>query len=648
MDIRKLEIENFLTIGTAELELDNRGLILIQGENRDDTSADSNGAGKSSIVDAICWGIYGTTARGVSGDSIVNNKSKKNCKVVVEIDDEGTIYRIERYRKHATHKNALYITSTDDTGVTINLSKGTDRDTQEVINKVMGCTLDVFVAAIYAGQEQMPDLPGMTDKNLKMLIEEAAGVEVLTEAYTVARTRLTNREKDLTAVQTSVASLTAQHDTFVDSLATAMDQRDTFETERKARARAEIAKADPIKVEIDRMKKELEEAPVAKINAAIAKINEVLDGRKAKNDELKKLRDAQSSASLSASNAKTLITSKKNQIARAENELASIDSQVGKPCGECGKTYEEHDLATARLARLETLRELHAELVTLEDNYSKAEATLKQAQTVADTFESTLTDVTDLAKKHRELSGRLSAVNMLERSIESKAGDLKRCADLARAKMSEPNPHLASVTNFEAKVNDTAAKLETVKKTAEEIEKDVDLLRDAVKVFGPAGVRAHILDTVTPYLNDRTSDYLGALSDGNIHAVWSTLSKTAKGELREKFNIEVTNDKGADSFSGLSGGEKRKARLAAAMALQDMVASRAAKPINIFIADEVDHALDESGLERLMGVLDRKARERGTVLVISHNSLRDWIDTVVTVTKESGITTVSGDTIRTF
>jgi len=170
------------------------------------------------------------------------------------------------------------------------------------------------------------------------------------------------------------------------------------------------------------------------------------------------------------------------------------------------------------------------------------------------------------------------------------------------------------------------------------------MLEDAVKVFGPAGVRAHVLDTVTPYLNERTQEYLGALADGNIHAEWSTLGKTAKGELREKFNIDVMNDKGAESFAGLSGGEKRKVRLATAMALQDMVASRATKPINIFIADEVDHALDESGLERLMGVLERKARERGTVLVISHNSLSDWIDNVITVTKSGGLATAAGAT----
>lgn len=176
---------------------------------------------------------------------------------------------------------------------------------------------------------------------------------------------------------------------------------------------------------------------------------------------------------------------------------------------------------------------------------------------------------------------------------------------------------------------------------------NVRLHEDAVRIYGPAGVRAHILDTVTPFLNARTNDYLGALSDGNAHATWTTLSSTAKGETKEKFSIAVSTDTGGSSFKKLSGGEKRKVRLATAMALQDLVASRATKPIQIFIADEIDYALDDNGLERLMTLLERKARERGTVLIISHQSgLRDWCDQVITVKKEEGYSTVSGDNLR--
>jgi DNA repair exonuclease SbcCD ATPase subunit len=168
----------------------------------------------------------------------------------------------------------------------------------------------------------------------------------------------------------------------------------------------------------------------------------------------------------------------------------------------------------------------------------------------------------------------------------------------------------------------------------------VEIAEHVVSVYSPKGVRAHILDTVTPYLNERTAHYLGALTDGEIQAVWQTISLTAKGEARENFKISVTGDDGKGTFVDLSGGEKRKVRIACALALQDLVSTRASKSLDLFIADEIDDALDTSGLERLMGILDEKARERGSVFIISHSDLRDWVSNVMTVKKDTTSSTV--------
>jgi DNA repair exonuclease SbcCD ATPase subunit len=170
----------------------------------------------------------------------------------------------------------------------------------------------------------------------------------------------------------------------------------------------------------------------------------------------------------------------------------------------------------------------------------------------------------------------------------------------------------------------------------------IEILKNVVGVFGRKGVRAHVLETVTPYLNERTAYYLGTLSDGTIVANWSTLAIKSDGELAEKFNILVSKEDGAKEYFGLSGGERRKVRLATSMALQDLVASRASKPINLFIADEIDDALDVSGLERLMGILEEKGRERGTLVLISHNDIGDWVRNVSKVTKSGYYSEISG------
>lgn len=654
MDISRLEIKNFLTVGTASIELDNRGLLLIQGENKDDPSAESNGAGKSSIVDALCWALFGVTARGVTTDAVVNKTAKKDCRVSVTIS-EGTVigdtgYEIIRYRKDGTNKNQVFIKQ-GKLGLAgwIDMSKGTDKETQEVINQVIGCSLDVFMASVYCGQERMPDLPGMTDKQLKLLIEEAAGVEVLSSAYTVARGRLTSAKARLDAALP--VKLTAEAnlaDSTVDLIGL-RDESAKFETERKDRAKAELVKALPLKGQLAEVSTALVSMDDAdKLTERLAELDDKLKGEKLERIGLDALVKKASQVEMEAVRRRTEFQSKKDAADRATASLAKIDDRVGSPCDECGKTYCEHDLEDARVAQQVVIDKHKGELRTLAGVLKEALEAHKTAQTFVESFKVSMTDFSAVAALQRDLTERRGAVLLKRGEVISIEKQIASIGEVAKAKLSEANPWSKSVAQTETDIERLETSVEEMSGKIESLTAEVEMLDAAVRVFGPAGVRAHILDTVTPYLNERTREYLGALTDGNIHAEWNTLSKTAKGDLKEKFNIEVVNDMGAESFAGLSGGEKRKVRLATAMALQDMVASRATKPINIFVGDEIDHALDESGLERLMTVLERKARERGTVLVISHNSLSDWIDNVITVTKVGGLATVGGATERGF
>lgn len=644
MNFKQLEIANFLTVGEAKIELSERGLLLIQGKNNDDPSAESNGAGKSSVVDALCWALYGVTARGVSGDAVVNKTAKKECRVRVTVVDGANEYVIARHRKHSGGKNSLTVGRVDGSSV-IDMTKGTDKDTQEVVDQIIGCSLDVFMAAVYAGQERMPDLPGMTDKMLKMLIEEAAGVEVLTKAHQVARDRLGVATKDAAEKQRAWDNATSSEAHLKGEIVRATESKEEFEKGRGDRAKIELTKMKPFqtaKVEAERELLGL--PPSADVENELKECKEKIDGFTGMNRTLAGLKDLATQGERKLIQAQTRARSAIEAIRAAEASLANVDSKVGTPCGECGKSYCEHDLEAARIARQKSIDDAKAAARPLAQAVKDAQAELERSKKDADEFEAKLPDISEIATKHRELLGIQSRRSSLESAISNAEVSIRAIKELAKTKLTEPNPFeamLKSQTEALAKASEHVAKTALA---FDEVKAKVLMLEDAVKVFGPAGVRAHVLDTVTPYLNERTRTYLGAMADGNIHAVWSTLSKTAKGELREKFNIEVSNDKGAESFAGMSGGEKRKVRLATAMALQDMVASRATKPINIFIADEVDHALDESGLERLMTVLESKARERGTVLVISHNSLSDWIDNVITVTKDGGYSTVAGAT----
>lgn len=638
MNFPELEIQNFLAITHAKISLADRGLVLIQGENKADTSADSNGAGKSSIADALCWCWFGTTARGASGDDVINDEAKKDCFVRSTMQDGHVTYTATRHRKHKTGKNTFTLKSFD--GVKeVDLTKGTDKLTQEVAQAIIGCSLDVFVGSIYSGQEQMPDLPAMTDKALKMLIEEAAGVTVLEAAYkkaredaaeALAKVQAIVNERDreshqLSFMRTQLAGLDTQ-------IATWGADRDARLAAVKAQAPAVVTRLKELATSIAGMDGAAIEAGIKDCDAKIAAVSSErthLDGLDLK------VRFEHSA----------LVTAKVNfdnaalHHSRCEAGLASVSHKVGCPCGECGRPMTAAELGAATKAAQDALDQAKLDLVDTKKAYDEAVDAHKAAQSVRDVYAAGMTDLSAVAAQRAVFQSELSSYQSLRAEQDRLQIQAKTIRDSIAAIGAEANPFVATKTALEGDIEKQERKIKDIGKRLAEAEADHALESEVVKIYAPAGVRAHILDDVTPFLNAQTAKYLSVLSDGNLEAIWTTLTPDSKGNLKEKFTIDVTNATGGKVFKLQSGGEKRKVRLATALALQDLVATRASKPIDLYIGDEIDHALDKSGLERLMMVLEDKARERGSVFVISHNELKDFIKQILVVEKLPNKTT---------
>lgn len=639
MKINRIAIENFLAITQADINLADRGLVLIEGINSADSSAKSNGAGKSSLADALCWCLFGTTARGESGDDVVNSTKGKNCIVVTEILDGGMIYTITRHRKHAKGKNSLTVSAYNGL-TTTDLTKGTDKLTQECVDQIIGTSYEVFTGSIYAGQEKMPDLPAMTDKNLKILIEEAAGIAALEAAYRESRddllkaeTRMKDAEQAVTLAAMNEHSISTHLDNLQNSATAWTITQNTKIADLKAHlTTVELPKLKGLKSGLDALEADKVEDKLKAVDAKIAAVS-------AEQVELRRLEAAKTSADmlfLQAHEAEKKAMTESTLALKGVNE---VKHKIGCPCDSCGRPLTEAELekatevATANLdAATKGLREANAKTVEMFQAQEKA------AKALSD-FQATMTDLGAETKLREELAERVSLLMTLRSQVQSLTEHLKSETQRLKDMTGEPSPFDTQITKTAAEL--LAAKTAVAAATAKvkSAEEELLLCKEVVKVFGPTGVRARILDDVTPYLNDQTSKYLSILSDGNLVATWSTLTKDAKGNMKEKFSIDVENATGGKKFGLISGGEKRKVRVATALALQDLVATRATKPIDIFIGDEIDDALDPAGLERLMIILEEKAKERGSVFIISHNDLKDHVSNVLTIEK-----TAAGET----
>ena len=86
---RKVVYKNFLSTGNTptEIDLDKHSTTLVIGDN---------GSGKSTMLDALCFGLFGKAFRNIKKDQLVNSVNERDCKVEVHFQIGRAEYLIIR------------------------------------------------------------------------------------------------------------------------------------------------------------------------------------------------------------------------------------------------------------------------------------------------------------------------------------------------------------------------------------------------------------------------------------------------------------------------------------------------------------------------------------------------------------------------
>ena len=203
--IKNITLRNFLSIGAVcqAVNFNRQDLTLILGENLDlGGDGARNGTGKTSLIQALCYALFGVPINSIRKDNLVNRTNGKGMMVTLEFSVNGINYKIERGRK----PNILRFYVNDDLQKGTDDAQGENRETQQAIEKIINMSVDMFKQIVALNTYSEPFLALKTNEQ-KNIIEQLLGITLLSEKAEVIKNLIKESKDNIQAEEFKVKAI---------------------------------------------------------------------------------------------------------------------------------------------------------------------------------------------------------------------------------------------------------------------------------------------------------------------------------------------------------------------------------------------------------------------------------------------------------
>jgi DNA repair exonuclease SbcCD ATPase subunit len=179
---RNVKWKNLLSTGNyfTEIKLDSTSNTLIVG---------NNGSGKSTMLDALCFALFGKAFRNINKPNLVNSINNKDTVVEVEFDTNGKSYKIVRGIKPNIFE--IYQDS-----VLLNQDASV-RDYQDYLEKfILKLNYKSFTQIVILGSASFTPFMQLSAADRRAIIEDLLDIQIFSSMNTVVKDKLSNN-KDL-------------------------------------------------------------------------------------------------------------------------------------------------------------------------------------------------------------------------------------------------------------------------------------------------------------------------------------------------------------------------------------------------------------------------------------------------------------------
>jgi DNA repair exonuclease SbcCD ATPase subunit len=389
--LKELTVKNFMSVGNATqgIDFDRHDLTLVLGENLDlGGDGSRNGTGKTTIVNALSYALYGQALSNIRKDNLVNKTNGKNMLVSLDFSVGNQEYKIERGRKPNVLK--FYVNNKEQE--ITDEAQGDSRETQDAIEHTLGLSHDMFKHILALNTYTEPFL-SLKANDQRTIIEQLLGITMLSERADrikehnrSTKEAITQEEFRIRAVQEANKRIEEQ----IESLKRRQTLWVTKNEEEKTKIQTALASLQEIDIESE---------------IAAHKAHEAWDQRRKDINEL----------SSAISRAKLDKDRETKAVVKLEKEIASL---VDHTCHTCGQSFHDQkheqvlagkqkDLATARTASSE-----HTQLLSdLEAAVTALGPLGKPPHTFYDREEQAIQHRANLANLETQLVAKLAEVD---------------------------------------------------------------------------------------------------------------------------------------------------------------------------------------------------------------------------------------------
>ena len=584
--IKELTVRNFMSVGnqTQAVDFSKTNLTLVLGENLDqggDDSGSRNGTGKTTIVNALSYALFGNALTNIKKDNLINKINNKGMLVTLSFEKDGIDYRIERGRKpnvlqFFVNDQAQETDETDD-------AQGDMRETQKDLDDLLGMSHDMFKHVVALNTYTEPFL-SMKANDQRAIIEQLLGITLLSEKAETLKELIRQTKDSITQESANIEATKRSNEGIQKSIDSLITKQNAWNTQHAN--------------ELEKIGRSIVELESVDIEAELAKHAElkVYDEASQKLKSLNKERATLDSA-----------------IAQAERSVTKYDRELGllanKTCHACEQQLHDHkheEMTATAQGHLEEARRYYAkvekDLAKILADISALGELSQRPKTYYDTIEEAFKHQNNLATLESQLNIKAVEVDPYQEQID----ELKHTA------MQEISWDLVNEFNLIKDHQEFLLKLLTSKDSF---------------------IRKKIIDQNLAYLNNRLTYYLDKL--GLPHSVI----------FQNDLTVLITQLGQDLDFDNLSRGERNRLILGLSFAFRDVWESLYQGINLLFVDELIDNGLDASGVEGALGVLKKMSRERKkNIFLISHkDELIGRVNNVLRVVKENGFTSYATD-----